>query len=212
MIAEPAEIVIEQTYTPQSDPEALWLVERVDDWLELGQKPRDSKGWFHASSLGRSDDDLIAMYRGKYIDHGHDATQLRVFDLGHDRDRSWKRYMAKAGLSTVKGKTARRIKLPHMRIVGECDDIVRDPDGTLWVVEVKTINPYLWSQLKRPKPEHVLQVHVYMAALAIHRSIVLYECKSTQRVLAFVVPFDPEAWTGIVRRLRDLRLEAERAG
>ena len=89
---------------------------------------------------------------------------------------------------------------------------MRDPDGNLWVVEVKTINPYLWSNLKRPKPEHILQVHVYMAALAIHRSIVLYECKSTQRVLAFSVPFDAETWAGIVRRLCDLRLEAERVG
>src|SRR3990167_4833159 len=182
MVAE--EIVIEPTYVPRSDPEAAWLVERVDDWLELEQKPRDSKGWFHASSLGKSDEELIARYKGTYVDHGHDATQLRVFDLGHDRDRSWKRYMDKSGLSAVKEAKARKIKLPHMRLVGEFDDVVHGPDGGLWIVEFKTINPFLWGNLKAPKPDHVLQVHCYMAATAVHRAIVVYECKSSQRVLA----------------------------
>ena len=62
-----------------------------------------------------------------------------------------------------------------------------------------------------PKPEHLLQVHVYMAAMAIYRAIVLYENKSTQQVLAFHVPFDAEMWVGIVARLHRLRAEAERA-
>jgi len=209
MVAE--EIVIEPTYVPRSDPEAAWLVERVDDWLELEQKSRDSKGWFHASSLGKSDEELIARYQGTYVDHGHNATQLRVFDLGHDRDRSWKRYMAKSGLSIIKRKSERKFRIKELRLMGECDDIVRKDDGSLWVVEVKTIAPYPFSQLRGPKNDHRMQITCYMAGHNIERGIVIYENKGNQAAPAKYVPFDPAVWDGITERLRRLRAEAERA-
>jgi hypothetical protein len=169
------------------------------------------RGWFHASSLGQSDEELIQRYRGALILEPRTARELRVFDLGHDRDGSWKRYLAKAGLSVVAEEEARNIRLPWVRLCGSLDDIAHDPmTGEMWVIEFKTINPFAYQQLSAPKPEHVQQVHAYMAATTIHQAIVLYENKGDQSVRAFVVRFDHDIWRDIVERLRRLRAEAER--
>jgi hypothetical protein len=204
-------VVMGQAGAGATDPEAEWLVDAVDAWRVAAEKPRFDPGWFHASSLGQSDDELIQRYRGALILEPRTARELRVFDLGHDRDGSWKRYLADAGLSVVAEDEARNIRLPWLRLCGSLDDIAHDPiTGEWWVVEFKTINPFAYQQLATPKPEHVQQVMSYMAATTIHQAIVLYENKSDQAVRAFVVRFDPAIWREIVERLRRLRAEAER--
>jgi hypothetical protein len=203
--------VVGQAGAGTTDPQAEWLVNAVDAWRVTAEKPRHDPGWFHASELGQSDDILIQKYRGTLILEPHTARELRVFDLGHDRDGSWKRYLADAGLSVVAEDEARNIRLPWLRLCGSLDDIAHDPvTGEWWVVEFKTINPFSYQQLAEAKPDHVQQVHAYMAATTIHQSIVLYENKGDQAVRAFVVRFDPAVWRETVERLRRLRAEAER--
>lgn len=202
--------IVGQGGPPISDTDALWLLEAVDEWRVRSEKPRHDPGWFHASSLGRTDEELIADFRGQLTYERRTAREYRVFDNGKSRDGDWKRYLADAGLSVVGEEEARRIRIPYLRLCGELDDIAHNPDtGEWWVVEFKTINPYGYSQLTEAKPEHVLQVTAYMAATGIPRSIVLYESKGDQSVRAFCVPFDQVRWEEIRLRLLRLRREAE---
>lgn len=198
--------VLTPTGTFVHDARAAWLVGAVEAWHEGSQRPRIRKGWFSASALGKTDDELIADYNGEGGET-HNARKLRIFDLGHDRDRSWKRYLKSAGLSSANDKD-RKIRLNWLRLQGTCDDIVRDLDGNLCVVEFKTKAEYMFTKLDAPDPAHILQVHAYMGGLAISQSIVLYEGKNSQSVKAFYVPFDQAVWTGIVQRLQRLRGEA----
>lgn len=190
-----------------ADPEVAWLLERVEDWHIFARVPRHDPRWFHASSLGQPDAELIARYRGEETET-HAARTLRVFDNGTSRDRDWKRYLRLAGLLDGK-KAGRRVRFPGLRLTGECDAVVLGPDGGRWVVEFKTINPHDFGMLMEPKPDHRQQITVYMAGLAIYRGIVLYEDKGSQRLKAFGVEFDRDLWEGIVARLRRLRAEAE---
>lgn len=189
------------------DARCAWFVDVIEAWHVTSQKPRIRKGWFSASALGKTDEELIAAYRGE-ADDLHDVRRLRIFDLGHDRDRSWKRYMKSAGMTAFKNPV-RKMRLKWLRLMGECDEIVRDPDGRLCVVEVKTKSQYLFDRLQEPDEAHRLQVQAYMAGLGIDQSIVLYEAKNTQAIKAFYEPRDAEVWGGIVERLQRLRLEAD---
>lgn len=195
------------TFVP--DARAAWLVEAVEAWTVAEQKPRIRKGWFSASTLGKSDEELIADYRGEGGET-HNARKLRIFDLGHDRDRSWKRYLRGAGLSAVSALPQhRKMKIKWLRLQGECDEIVRDPDGRLCVVEVKTKAQYMFDRLQEPDAAHKLQVQAYMAGLGIDRSIILYEAKSDQMIKVFYEPRSPVVWAEITDRLGRLRREAD---
>lgn len=198
--------------TPQgsfvADASVAWVLEAVEEWAERTQKGRRDRGWFHASSLGRSDAELVAQFRGE-SETPHNATTLRIFDNGHGRDRAWKRYLAGAGISVVGKERDRRISLPALHLRGSCDDIVQlvgTPSPL--VFEFKTINPYAFGQLQEPLPDHVLQVHAYMAGLGLSEAVVVYECKSNQALRAFKVEFSVETWAGICIRLRRLAREA----
>ena len=207
----PPLIIIGESGGPVGDPEARWLLDTVDEWRVRSEVPRHRPGWFSASELGEDDETLIERYRGVLRYNGHTARELRVFDNGRDRDGSWKRYLQEAGLSAVGEEDAREIVINHLRLRGSLDDIARNPDtGDLFVIEFKTMNPYLYGRLHEPKPEHKLQVMAYMAATAIHQSMVLYESKGDQAVRGFYVPFDGVVWNEQAARLVRLRREAER--
>jgi hypothetical protein len=62
----------------------------------------------------------------------------------------------------------------ELNIRGSIDDIVRFPSGRIYVLEIKTMNSNQFSRLTSPKPEHKLQVQVYMHVRGIGCAIVLY--------------------------------------
>lgn len=191
-----------------ADARAAWLIEAIEQAQVALQIPRHDPGWFHASSLGGTDADLLASYSGLATREVFDARKLRVFDLGHDRDRSIKRYIQEAGIA-IAPDGHREMVLPWLRLRGECDEIVYDPSGRLCIVENKTKAQHLFAKLNAPDEGHVLQVHAYMGGLGIHQSIILYEAKNDQHWKAFYVPFEPGTWDNIVARLRRLRRLAE---
>ena len=211
------QLAIENGYpviTPEGtfvhDARAAWLVEAVEAWHTRTQEPRYDPGWFHASALGKTDEELIAAYKGEAAVEEHNAQTLRIFDLGNDRDRSWKRYLAEAGVTVrTSDPDQLRMKVNWLRLSGECDGLAVDPSGKLCIIEVKTINPFQFTKLMEPLPQHILQVHAYMGGLGVHQSIVLYEGKGDQKIKAFYVPMDDGAWSGIVDRLQRLRALVE---
>lgn len=195
------------------DPDAARLIAHVEAWQVAQQEPRIDAEWFHASSLGRTDAQLIDEYLGRNNDR-HDARLLTIFEYGHQRDAAWKRYLHASGLSVFpdpEDEDARRVTLTALRLTGRCDDVVQLPgEDAPWVFEFKTANPFVFGQLRAPKPEHVMQAHVYMAGLGLSDAIVLYENKANGARLGFRTRFDVSLWMEVCTRLRRLRREAER--
>jgi len=195
-----------------ADARCAWLIEALENHLEHSEIRRYRPGWFSASALGKTDAELIAAYHGETpIGGGHDASTLRIFSVGNDRDATYKRWLRECGLSAIGDDHDRQISIPYLRLMGSCDDVLRHPDGGFVVFEMKTINPFQFSRLEAPQEAHVWQVHAYMAGLALREAVILYENKSDQALRAFWVPFDGELWDGIATRLRRLRVEADAA-
>ena len=195
------------------DPDAERLIGLVEAWQEAHQEPRIDAEWFHASSLGKTDAQLIDEYLGRNNDR-HDARLLTIFEYGHQRDAAWKRYLHAAGLSVFpdpEDEEARRVTLTALRLTGRCDDVIQLPgEPEPWVFEFKTMGAYQFGLLREPKPEHVMQCHAYMAGLGLSDALILVECKNNGARIGFRIRFDVALWMQVTTRLRRLRREAER--
>lgn len=183
-----------------------WLLPHVEDWHEKSYgKGRVTPGWVHASELDGSCDAYLAFcYLGvKKLGARPTARVQRIWDNGTGRDRYWKLYLRRSGLSIIKKNEDRRIIIPEVRIVGEFDDLVRHPlTEEQWIVEFKTMNSGQFSTLHQPMPGHKVQVHSYMFAKLVQRSCILYENKDNQEVKVFQQHFDASLWNNLVARLQ----------
>lgn len=148
------------------------------------------------------------------------AQLRRIFDNGNGRDLSWKEYLFKSGLSLVKSKKGvcpkcgdsradlgRHICMPEHAIRGEFDDLVRNPhDGSIEIVEIKTMREDLWKDLKGARGDHILQTYPYMKASGAERALIVYENKNNQDVKIFREPFLWKTWEGLLARLAGIVL------
>lgn len=189
-------------------PEIGWVVAHVDEWLERSNRRRRDPERFHPSDLGQTDAEIIALFNGTAIEFHEPAQKLRIFDNGHGVHARWGRYLKKSGLTVP--KHPKKFYIGRLRLKGMCDEIIAHPEtGAVTIVELKSMNPFQFAKLTEPKPEHVDQLHCYMAGLRILDGILLYESKGDQSVKVFGVPFDAERWAAIEARLIRLRLEAD---
>lgn len=101
-------------------------------------------------------------------------------------------------------------------IYSSCDGIflirVPGPSGTLQDVvrvglEIKTASPQEYEKLQAPKPEHIEQVHVYMACLDLPCFWIMYYNKGNENTTPsrgrFFVQFDHQIWDSLVARFND---------
>lgn len=194
----------------EPDPEVAWILDALDEWRQRSERPRHDPGRFHPSDLALKDEEIIARFRGEQIVFTEPAQKLRIFDNGHSVHRRWGSYFKRAGLSI---KHKKGFWMPRLRLKGTCDEIIAHPEtGEVLIVELKSINPFGFTNLMAPHAPHLDQLHSYMAGLRILNGAVLYECKGTQAVKLFAVPFDESRWRGIEARLLRLRKEAEEQG
>lgn len=90
-------------------------------------------------------------------------------------------------------------------IRGSCDGVlIRRSDGYRFGVEIKTIAPKGFEDLRRPKPEHVQQFTIYLALQNLAWGVVLYFNKGNQELKEYAVPCDPALWQKLRERAETL--------
>jgi len=109
-------------------------------------------------------------------------------------------------------------KHEELDYTGSCDGIVQFGDEEA-VFEFKTISASQYPNLHAPKPEHVVQVHAYMAAGGYKVALIVYQnkgktCAWTRssagvwkagrpNVKAYLVRFDDDLWLHMKKRVID---------
>lgn len=139
---------------------------------------------------------------------------------------SWVEYLDDKGIT--RRELIDTIKFVEMFV---CDDELRysgHPDGLLKMpglptgyqvlFELKSIKTDNYDRLKKPLPEHEIQVHGYMRPLGVTDALVVYVDKGKQcpwkiraggfvsgpaRIKVFHVPFNDEFWEVTAKRIRD---------
>ncbi len=113
------------------------------------------------------------------------AKLSRIFANGEDVHERYQKYFEDMGILV---ESERTLKNDAYRIKGKADAII-ELNNKEYIVELKSINGISASKLKKPKPDHVKQINLYMFMTGIKEGFILYENKNNQEILNFKIDY-----------------------
>ena len=160
-----------------------WLLKALDDHL-TGTFSKNRPNVFYPSQLGNTCNRFLYLaYNGLLIPAPLPAQTQRIFDTGNSLEERMERYFTDMGILEDREKVV-TCELPP--ISGRADFLIRHKENGTIIIELKSINSNNFSHLKTaPKPEHSLQLQIYLNCLDIEHGVVLYENKNDQQLKAF---------------------------
>lgn len=169
----------------------------IDDYYD--EKPEWSKDreYFYMSEAGKCDRTIFYDFKNKGTKKPMDARVKRILENGDYVHERYLKIFAEMGILVAAEITPQQIDLIH----GRADAIISD-GKQIYVVDVKSISQWGFTPLLKPKPEHEMQLMMYMYFFKIPRGYLIYECKNSQANKVFYVKLDHEK---VENRLDDLR-------
>ena len=131
---------------------------------------------------------------------------LMVFHLGDMVEASLKAWIRDAGslfMPLAPPDDTVSITVSGRSIDGHPDGLYQEPDGSMSVVSIKSINTRGFDRVETEGPpyEHVCQETAYMAGLGIYKARFLYYNKNTSHLADdHVVEFSADLYAAIVKR------------
>ena len=184
-----------------------WLLKMFED--NLGYQQNSNRvGVFYPSMLGNECDRYLYLaFRGKLPQQEIASTTQRIFDTGSSLEDRMTKYFEK--MNILKGREI-SVKCDSPPISGRADFLLVHGEHTEVVLELKSINDKGFKNLySKPKPEHALQLQIYMQLLDKAYGIVLYENKNDQKLKAFKVKRSPKEWVALVKRCTKIQEAVE---
>jgi hypothetical protein len=178
--------------------EITMLVNSIDEYLQQRPKDERPKHCFHPSSLHKSARELYYHYLEGDNNQEFDPRILRIFDNGHDVHGRIQRYLKDIGLLK---HIEVSVENTDYEIKGHADGIL-EIEGIEGVLEIKSMNSNQFYSCYDPKPEHLIQINVYMFCLGIPNGCLLYECKNNQELKEFYLKQDSAIIDPILAKIR----------
>jgi hypothetical protein len=173
------------------------IIKAIDTYLEERSRDERPIRCFHPSSLHRSPRELYWHYLEGDTQE-FDARTLRIFDNGHSVHERLQGYLDKAGILL---ESEVPVASEEYEIRGHTDGIIKI-NGMEGLLEIKSMNARNFHSAHEPKPDHLIQVNVYMFCTSIPRACLLYECKDDQNLKEFFVKQDPEILNPVLEKIR----------
>lgn len=180
-----------------------WLLKMFED--KLGYQQNSSRvGVFYPSMLGNECDRYLYLaFRGKLPQQEIASTTQRIFDTGSSLEDRMTKYFEQMGI--LRGREI-VVKSDSPPISGRADFLLTHEEHQEIVLELKSINDKGFKNLySKPKPEHALQLQIYLQLLDKAYGIVLYENKNDQKLKAFKVKRSPKEWNALVTRCNQIQ-------
>ena len=175
-----------------------WLLKTLDSHLDSIQEPQ-RPGVFYPSALGNPCNRFLYMaYNGLLVDRPLQSNTKRIFDNGGYLEERMEEYFKDMGI-LIDREVSLLLESPP--ISGRCDFILSHETYKKIVLELKSINDRGFKALKQfPKAEHELQLQIYLNLLPAEWGTVLYENKNDQKLKAFTIKQNPQAFERILKR------------
>jgi len=183
---------------PRVKNQDTWLLKHLESNLQYTKKWTVSDV-FYPSMLGNPCDRYLYLaYNGKLVDQVIGAKTARIFDHGGSLEVRMKKYFERTGLFLA---AEQPVKLNNPPISGRYDFLLKHEEYGRVLLELKSINDKGFKALiDIPKPEHLVQVQIYLNLAGIENGVVLYENKNDQVLKAFKVLKNVDTWNAILER------------
>lgn len=153
-----------------------------------------------------------------------DKRLLSIFHLGDVHEREINLLLARSGYTLLAAQQT--LWEPVEEISGHCDGVLEDSNGTLYVLEIKSMGERIWASVARRGPglyqwqdvaralerrpwlrRYKSQVQLYMWMLNTHQmacedALILAVNKSTGELAQIHVPLDLDYLDGLLKRAR----------
>jgi len=133
-----------------------------------------------------------------------EARVLRMFDHGD--------YIHRLILNTLFSLGIVRsseITIPAQRVISGRADAILSWENELYVLDIKSMNSFLFKGLLQPKPENVFQIQLYLHFFGIKKGILLYVNKDTQELREFIVLYDRILSNNLLKDLESLKTKID---
>jgi hypothetical protein len=175
----------------------VWLNDTLDVYLTGTMHPPRG-GVFHPSVLSNACNRAVWLaYHERMIDTKLEPVLNRIFQNGNFLEKRVEGWLRNIGI--LMGREV-PVRLDSPPISGRIDFIVRHPTYGISPIELKSINTAGFGRLRRPKPEHEIQLQIYLNLGNYAVGTVLYENKNDQKIKSFVIHQDKKRWDDILTR------------
>jgi hypothetical protein len=174
------------------------LIKAIDEYLQAKPKDVRTKNCFHPSSLHKSAKELYWHYLEGDNNQQFDSRVLRIFDNGHGVHDRLQAYLSDIGILK---QSEVPVENDEYEIKGHTDGII-EINGMKGILEIKSMNANQFYSSYEPKPEHLIQVNVYMFCIGMPRACLLYECKDNQELKEFFIKQEPNILNPILEKIK----------
>jgi len=176
------------------------LLQALDEHLESENHPPRA-GVFHPSQVGQPCDRLLYLgYSGLLEAYTIVPKLARIFGCGSALEDRVATYFMDMGVLLEREVPVTYDEPP---ISGRIDFIIDHGEHGPMPVELKSINNAGFNKLTAfPKPEHLVQLQLYLALWPVEYGTVLYENKDNQDLKAFLVKYDKQKIDVIFNRCK----------
>ena len=181
--------------TPQEQD--VWLNDVIDTHLQGIMTPHKG-GVFHPSVLSNACDRALWLaYHGRMVETPLPANLQRIFQAGSSLEKRVEQWFY--GLNILIAREV-PVHFESPPISGRIDFLIRHQEFGIIPIELKSINTTGFGKLTKPKPEHQIQLQLYLNMGNYAQGTVLYENKNDQKIKSFIVKRDEKQWNELLER------------
>jgi len=178
------------------------LKELIDQFYLENQKNRDQTR-FYITDAGKCPRAVFFKFKNAPKEP-IDARIMRIFEHGENIHRSIFNvlYRLKMGVVT-------EVNIPSQEIVSGRADAILCMEKENYVLDIKSINSYIFRTLKEPKEENVYQLQLYLHFFNIKKGILLYVDKDQQEMKEFFVDYNEALCKDLMDKFHALKSQIE---
>ncbi len=134
-----------------------------------------------------------------------EARILRLFEHGDYIHRLISTTLFSLGLIR-----ASEINIPPQDLISGRADAILSIGNDLYVLDIKSINSYIFKTLFQPKEENLCQIQLYLHFFNIKKGVLLYVNKDTQELKEFFVDYNPDFADQLLKDLAALKTKVDK--
>jgi len=180
------------------------LREIIDKFYLEKDKDRDRQH-FYVTDAGRCPRSIFFKFKNA-PKKDLDPNILRLFDHGEHIHR----LIMKSLLSTRDiHVVASEVNIPKQEIISGRADAILSDGKDLYVLDIKSINGFLFRKLDQPKEENLCQLQLYLHFFGIKKGILLYVNKNDQHLKEFAIDYNKKQAEELMSSLEKLNMQID---